>query len=94
MVYIKTGVNIVKIGNRDTMLMTVSGKFNTLFLHYVGFKEKKYFRPRNCLLLRTKRTDIYKLATVLLPNYLLLSQTLRFNRTSLQVSNFIRIVID
>jgi len=94
MVYIKTVVNIVKIGNTDTVSMTVSGKFNTLFLHCVGFKEEKYFRPQNCLLLRTKRTDRYKLSTVLLLNYLLLSQTLRFDRTSLQVSNFIIIVID
>jgi hypothetical protein len=53
MVYIKTVVNRVKIGNTDIVSMTVSGKFNTLFLHCVGFKGEKYFRPRNCLLLRT-----------------------------------------
>ena len=60
MVYIKTVVNIVKIGNTNMVLMTVSGKFNTLFLHCVGFKEEKYFRPKNCLLLRTKRTHRHK----------------------------------
>ena len=93
-VYIRTVVNIVKIGITDTVSMTVSGKYYTLFVHCVGFKEKKYFRPQNCLLLRTKRTHRYKLPPVLLLKYLLPSQILTSNRTSLQVSNFKRIFTD
>jgi hypothetical protein len=93
MVYIKTVVNMVKIHNTDTVSMTVSGKSNTLFLHYVGFEKEKYFRPQNCLL-RTKRTHRNKLPIVLLLNYLPPSQIVRSDRTSLQVSNFKRIFID
>jgi len=60
MVYIKTVVKIVKIGNTHNVSMMVRGKFNTLLFHCVGFKEEKYFRPQKCLLLRTKRTHRYK----------------------------------